>query len=211
LDVISDVIVPIIAGISAGTIAGTFFGPIIEQKWKLRGLYLIPYREWCVKAYGYVHEFEEVCRWIRDSDDKYEIRRNHYFVIYHLWLMHTQAEEIYRWLGKMEKDLKKKEKLPVWCGGLREEEKGAYDAFNDLMDAIDRLWHYLETKYDEIEGNRASGKQFMNVLDQMTKAEREEISNFIAHEIEKDKGKPDDPYGQMAFNKILNYFKRELP
>jgi hypothetical protein len=179
---------PIASGTAGGAIFGPYISEYLKQHYQLKGLYLVPYREWCIRTHGYLHEFTEICDKVRENENNF-ILWNKNYIIHHVWIMHTQAEEAYRWLGK-----------------LRIERPEAYVLYNDLMDHVDRLWHFLEEHHYAISGPRGNSAEITQVLDRMSDDQKE----LVVYDIKLELDRP--LYNtKMIKSELLTYFEDQIP
>jgi hypothetical protein len=203
----------VIAPISA--ITGVIVGSILAQRFRKKNLYSDPYINWCVGAYGTIHEFRELCEKIKDnhsiifppsdvtSKTGYP---NPEFIISHLWEMHREVEKGYKWIGQIEKE--------GYC---------AHVAFNKLFDDVDYLWHYLEHNYSVLISPQTTADNFRKILKKIHGGTAKEISEKIANAIsnsefamftekEKEKNKNRNcKFNSDVFETVVNFLFCKIP
>lgn len=173
-DHINEWIIPIISAIITGII-GVALKEIIVDKIKKRNLYFIPYTQWAIRFSGAFHEFRELCDNIKDKNNDNSATD----VISHLWSIHGEVEEGYKWLSMVKKI-----------------NTNAGDALDYMMDFVDRLWHKIETENPEMLKDHSTQKDFKEILTDLNKSKTKDgtkidtiaelIKKVIKNEIDKE-------------------------
>jgi hypothetical protein len=92
----SQILISIAGGAVSGSLITHFIGPWMKEKYKLREIYLVPYKEWCGDMYGEVLEFEHLCKHKHTLSDDY--------IVFHFWEIHNTVRHGHKWMGKIKKD-----------------------------------------------------------------------------------------------------------
>lgn len=202
IDIITPII-PILAIVLA--IITLFLTPLINERFKLREQYIVPYKKWCTSLYGGLHEYKTLlCNFIDEKEipncnKNHKTRLSNDYIVLHFWELHDHISTGHMWLGKIHKDLGFKSDID--------------DNFKLFIDHIDKCWHNLEEKYKEIIG-LYNQKDFTDVLrnatttyygnskllQQMVDTIREDLIN-TENPLLKDVDKKE--YHECTFNKDL--------
>lgn len=194
------------------TLIGSFFGTsLITQKYRIRNIHLLPYVQWCVGAYGTIHEFKELYDYAKNPT-KFQnaplpaplhnptVYGNPIYVITHFWEMHREAEKGYKWIGQIKK-----------------ENPRAYLAFNKLFDDVDKLWHYLENTYSPyLVGPQNNVDSFRNLLKRIPGSTRDAIKNDIINTINDNQfglinDKRDYNIPDYAIETVMIFLQKKIP
>jgi ABC-type Fe3+/spermidine/putrescine transport system ATPase subunit len=114
-------------GVIIGVVGTVFLAPRIREQFKLREIYLAPFRKWCADFYGELDEFYE--RYLSSS-----VKRNNYSDV--------QIIDDWRALHEVVMD------GPKWLARVKKEDKEIAKNFRKLLGTIDRYWHKFEEKYN---------------------------------------------------------------
>jgi len=116
-----------IAGVVIGAVLTAWLGPWVSEKFKLREIYLAPFRKWCSEFYGDLDEFNR--RYLANA-----ISYSDYSDV--------QIIDDYRALHEVLID------APLWIGKIEKERKLLADNVKRLVDIVDRFWHGLENQHN---------------------------------------------------------------
>lgn len=155
------------------TLLIALFGPKIKEKFKLREIYLAPFRKWCSKLYGDLDEFNR--RYLRKGTDcrKYPPIQ----IIDDYRMIHEVLKDAPIWVGKIEKEYKDG-LIGKIRGKIYKDYKNIYVHVTTLTDIVDAFWHELEGQ------NNLKLKDRMDII-QIPKNKRERIAEKICKHIEK--------------------------
>jgi hypothetical protein len=182
----------LIAGTIGAAIATAILTPLINERYKIREEYLVPYRKWCISFSGILHEFSELCcavqsrKKVTDTD-----------LIVHTWGMHQALEEGYRWLNVVKRD-------DATIGNL----------LDDMMDEVDEMWHELQDENPELKAKQSTPDDIYLILNDLT-INNPHMLNWIANDI-KDKldhktTKRERVFAENNFNKISHLLEQKIP
>ncbi|MCA9826929.1 MAG: hypothetical protein KC444_00810 [Nitrosopumilus sp.] len=96
-----------------------------------------------------------------------DIGANPVYIIHHFWHMHKEVENGYNWLGQIEKD-----------------DPEAKEIFNKLFDDIDKVWHYLEFKFEKLLTSQKQSDNFQDVIYELGENRRKDIAQEIVNHIQ---------------------------
>lgn len=183
---------------AVGSIAGIFITPFLRERYKKRQAYFKPYIKWCVSFAGILHEFEEICRVVRPDSPKTCAKHPKKIytdidIITHVWQMHHSIEEGYKWLVLVKTD---------------NSVVGEY--LDEIMDAVDRLWHNLEiNQYQYLLRKDDTNKDFKKILQSMAYPSLtllKTVRDYIDTEIQKDAA-----LNYVGFEKVECFLYKKAP
>ena len=192
-----------IAGITIGALIGGLIGtlimvslgPKVSEGFKLREIYLAPFREWCGYTWGELWEFYD--RYSEDPPEHEGERK---------WKEQCPQDSLlliidFRELHEVLKD------APKWFVKIKEEEKEVFENFSKLMNAVDRIWHSLQDENPEL---AYEGKKFVEHIFDKTasQAERRNIANKIW---DKFRDSRNNMVSCKNFKHITDYLKKKIP
>jgi len=114
-------------GVAIGVVGTVFLAPKIREKFKLREIYLAPFRKWCADFYGELDEF-----W-----GKYlscTANRTNY----------SNVEIIDDWRALHEVVMDG----PKWLAKIKTEDETIANKLDNLLRIIDHIWHESEEEYN---------------------------------------------------------------
>lgn len=181
-------------GIIIGVIATIYIAPKVSEEFKLREIYLAPFRKWCSEIYGELEEF-----WKRYLEQKKEeVPKDHPLLILDYRELHEVLREAPRYIGKIEKEIEE------------QSEKGKYNKdglakkFWALMNNVDISWHRLGVKF----------KHSLPAVDDV-KLFEEHIKNSLSEEEQENIAKEiwEDMKGLSCddMKEILDFLKNKIP
>lgn len=194
----------IIGIITAGAVIGAiisalvtllifFLGPKLKEKYKLREIYLAPFRGWCGKFYGELDEFNRryLLSKIRDC-----LKHSSIQIIDDYRAIHEVLIDSPIWIGRIEKE-HKDSLIGKIQSKIHKSPENIDDYLKNFMDIVDRFWHELEGYYS---------LQLRDRIDiiKIPKNKRKEIAEKICRHFKKTRY-PDT-------KKILEYLrKKKIP
>lgn len=184
-----------IIGVIIGAVLTAWLGPWVSEKFKLREIYLAPFRKWCSKLYGELDEFNR--RYLsKDTDclDHSSIQ-----IIDDYRMIHEVFKDAPIWVGKVEKE-RKDSLVGKIKSKMHKDRKDIDDHLKKLIDIVDRFWHELEGQYS------LQLKDRMDII-QICDIKRKEIAEKICKHIEHIK-----KTSYLNIESILNYLrKKKIP
>jgi len=115
-----------VAGVIIGAVLTAWLGPWVAEKFKLREIYLAPFRKWCSEFYGELDEFQR--RYLPDGVNYTEYSD-------------VQIIDDYRAFHEVMIG------SPAWVGKIEKERGELADNLKKMMDIVDSFWHKLESQY----------------------------------------------------------------
>lgn len=116
-------------GIIIGVIATIYIAPKVSEEFKLREIYLAPFRKWCSETYGELKEFYK--RYLEQAHKG--VPKDHLLLILDYRELHEVLREAPRYIGKIEKDKKHNGEVAK--------------KFWALMSNVDISWHRLGAEF----------------------------------------------------------------
>ena len=110
-------------GTIISVIVGVLIAPKINEKFKLRGIYLAPFRKWCAETYG---ELDEFYKRYFIGEKLGRLPKDYLLLI----LDYRDLHETLRY-------------APQWIGKIRKDKKATGEKFWMLMNKVDKSWHRL--------------------------------------------------------------------
>jgi len=163
-------------GIIIGVIATIYIAPKVSEEFKLREIYLAPFRKWCSEIYGELEEFYK--RYL--EEEHREVPEDHLLLILDYRELHETLRYALQWIGKIEKD--------------REHNGEVAKKFWGLINTVDKSWHRLGAEFtfsllavddvklfeEHIKNNVSRGKQ-----ENIAKKIWEDMKNLSPDDIKK--------------------------
>ena len=121
----NDIVLNVVIGFGALILGGVgtyWIGPRVAEKFKLRQIYLAPYRKWCSETYGELEEFYK-----RYLEGKHSVKPGDYLI---LILDYRELHEVLR-------------DAPRYIGKIKKDKKQLIDKFWNLLHNVDESWHRL--------------------------------------------------------------------
>ena len=224
---ITTLLVPILTiGLAIITL---FLTPMINEKFKLREQYIVPYRKWCTTLYGGLQEYKTLlCHWIDDRENcnkKHITPLSDEYIIIHFWELHDHISTGHMWLGKIHKEICLKNNIDDGYSYINSKED-IDKAFKLFIDHTDKCWHRLEDTYKEFIG-RSDQKDFTealrnattyynnkNLLSKMVQTIRNDLVNYENPLIKDDENnKQDNQYNfkEELFQDMLKFLEKQIP
>lgn len=168
----------------------------ITEHYKIRSLYNESYTKWLIQIHGSIREFRELCHDIKNSGPIYipnPTKRlgNPVYVITHVWEMHKEAEDGYKWIGVIEKMEKKPDVSHL---------------LNQVFDRVDQLWHYLENTNALLLGKQSMSDDRRLILSLLSSADKQHMADRIIQTI-----KNDAILSDYNFRKIEDFLLEKIP
>jgi hypothetical protein len=197
--------IAVIIGSVLAAIATAIFTPIIREKFKIREEYLLPYRRWCISFSGMLHEFEELCKYVRCGEDVTDVD-----VIVHTWAMHQELETGFRWLNVLRNEGNRAKNVNDEDGDPKE----VGDILDELMDAVDELWHRLQTDHKELLDKQTTTDDIYAIIqymDMITPGKTSIIAEKIKTAIRIGDANGKSPFDKENFIAISTTLKKKIP
>lgn len=175
----------------SAAIATAILTPLARERYKIREQYLVPYRTWCISFSGMLHEFYELCKFIDDKEV------TNIDVIVHVWSMHAEVEKGFRWLNVVKKD-----------------DPTVGKALDELMDAVDELWHKLQDKHSELLARQATNDDLYIILEKMSIVQPdmiEKIAEEMKTAIRGEWKRHGHAFDRQNLECILDMLKKKVP
>ena len=161
----------------------------LKEHFKRRDHYLTPYTKWCIIFSGMLREFGQLCKSIRD--DKYNEEMSQTYVIFHIWAMHKEVEEAYKWLPMFLKYHKTE--------GVQ---------LDLLLDEVDKLWHKLENDNQHLLGKQRNADEFRLIVKNLNEDDRKKFFDTTRDEL---KPSVDSKLSEESIESIQDCLTSRIP
>lgn len=168
--------------VSAGLTA--WLGPWLRERFKLRAIYLAPFREWCSEFYGELDEFHR--RYLKGDYSRVSDLQ----VIVDYRELHEPLRYATRWTGK-----------------IGNEDKRAADNLWKLIEVVDVFWHGLENTYSAELPSKEDVRLFEAHIKSLTGNKRQQIATKIRDHLKYER----QSYCDVDIEGILYYLKKKIP
>ena len=177
-------IVILVAALIAG-VFNVFLTPIIKEKYELRKVYFVPYRQWCSEFFGEMKEFK--VRYLKNESTP---NVSDIQIILDYWSIHHVVADAYRWMGT-----------------IRHDDEKVGDKLEKLIEDVELFWHSLENEYPKELPSVKTALEFNMALKRLCPDQRQIIANKIRDHL----SNKELVCRKEPFEEILRYIKKNIP